>query len=482
LDKREFLVSTSFSFFPTKKTEVDIMRRESENLPRKPKFPTKSRQAICNEIILRRIKEAIEGSIVERQARWLGNSIGFDQSFVLSSRKKVIANRLLDDLLAGPVKVYKLTQKQTDFEVICANLLYGQRQNRPISVSMDRNVWCLGGRWRTSPFIIEAIHMLAKSAFIHMKKGYQYGNQARQARMWATKRLTELFIPMEVEDVQFNPVDIIMLRDEKGKLVDYQDTQETHRVRDILQKVNTVNSQALVQLAMSGRDDKMHRLETNLHAVYNVDFQHGGRLYTSTTEGYQLLSKEERKDILIDHQPTIELDFSGMLPRILYAWEGIQFDGDPYSILPDDPEMRPIFKKVFLALLNAKNEITAVQAGNQFLRKNWEYCCLMRERELKVKDHLIPWFKEAHKQIAHLFCQGSGLEVMNLDAKITLDVIEHFTNREIPVLSIHDSFIVYRHLRDSFIVHRQCEDELKQVMQSAYRCKTGGFECPVERA
>lgn len=417
----------------------------------------------------KKVKEDVEKSRVEHQGNWLQNSVRFDQNFMLSSRKRTVADALFDNLMENySGKIYKLDQKRSDFEVICANLLY-RRQKQPISVSMTQKSWSPGRHRRTSYFAIEGINMLARNKLINMKKGYQYKNQSRLSRIWPTKEFIDLFAPLETEDIRFEPVDLVNLRNKEGDLIDYKDTKETKRVRDILRKVNTVNSQILTQFIIP--DNGMgYRLETNLHAVYNGDFKHGGRLYTATRDGYQHLSGEERKSIRIDNKKTVELDFSGLHPRILYAWEGIQYDDDPYSILPDDLEMRQVFKKIFMCLLNSKDEVTAVRAGNKFLYDNRKYYNRMRKRGLKIKDDLIPMFQETHAPIAHYFCKGTGLKVMNLDSKIALDVLKHFAEKCIPVLAIHDSFIVYRHLKQ----------ELKQVMQSAYGLKTKGFNCPVK--
>lgn len=407
---------------------------------------------------------------LQREARWLDSSYRFDQNFLLSSRKKMISNQLLKNLITGTGKTYKLDQKQLDFEVICANLLTAHNQKQPVSISMNSNSWGSGKRWRTSNFIIKGVNMLADNGFIKMKKGYQYKNQARHTRIWATEKLNDLFNPLEIDDIQFKPVDIVNLHDKNKKLIDYKDNSETMRVRNILRKVNIVNSQFLAQFIFSDRGGMAHKMDTNLHAVYNCDFKHGGRLYTGTADGYQGLSKEERLTILIDNKKTIELDFDGFHPRILYTWEGIQYDGDPYSaILPNDPELRPIFKKVFLALLNAKDEVDAVKVGNQYLYENRKYYKLMTKKNLKIKNDIIPMFQKTHARIAHYFCKGSGLRVMNLDSKIALDILKYFANKNIPILCIHDSFITYKYLKD----------ELKKVMQAAYKRKTKGFSCPV---
>ena len=93
----------------------------------------------------------------------------------------------------------------------------------------------------------------------------------------------------------------------------------------------------------------------------------------------------------------------------------------------------------------------------------------MTKKNLNIKNDIIPMFQKIHAKIAPYFCKGSGLRVMNLDSKIALDILKHFANKNIPILCIHDSFITYKYLKD----------ELKQVMQAAYKRKTKGFSCPV---
>lgn len=78
-------------------------------------------------------------------------------------------------------------------------------------------------------------------------------------------------------------------------------------------------------------------------------------------DGYQGLSEEERACIHIDGEPTVELDFAGMQPRLLYSWEGIQYAGDPY-VLDGDAELRDLFKIVFLAIINSETKASKKRA------------------------------------------------------------------------------------------------------------------------
>ncbi len=173
--------------------------------------------------------------------------------------------------------------------------------------------------------------------------------------------------------------------------------------------------------------------------------------------------------ILINHQPTVELDFAGLHPRLLYALEKRQYNDDPYAILPDYPEMRKIFKIVFLILFNAKLKHTAEWESNQFVLNNEKYDNLMHEKGLTVKNDIIPLLQKVHAPIKKYFFQNVGLKLMNLDGQIALNILKHFANKNIPALCVHDSFVVYEHLKN----------ELKDVMQSVYKRKTNGFYCPV---
>ncbi len=407
----------------------------------------------------------------ERLARSLENALRFDQHLQLTPKKKTIAHQLLSDLLQG-ARIYKLQQKQTDIEIICANLLNAHLQNKFISVSMLLNNWKPSRYWRTSFFIPEAIKMLEKNDYITVKKGFQSKTNSRQTRIKPNKKLVEAFKDLDKKDIQFEPIEIVMLRDKDGNLIDYKDTRETRRVRSILRRVNLVNSRSIVQYIFKDRGGMVGSVETNLHAVYNRDFDHGGRLYTGTALGYQCFSEETRATFLIDNRPTIEVDFDGFYPRILYAWENIQYEEDPYSaIIPDAPELRSILKKIFLFSINCDKEITAIRACNNFLIKENHYHKVYR-RGLNVKNDILPMLKKAHKPVAQYFCTDAGLKVMNTDSKIALEVIKHFADKNIPILAIHDSFIVWNEYRE----------ELKRVMQQSYSKILNGFTCPVSCA
>ena len=58
---------------------------------------------------------------------------------------------------------------------------------------------------------------------------------------------------------------------------------------------------------------------------------------------------------------------------------------------------------------------------------------------------------------------------MNQDAAIALDVCNHFAENNIPILPVHDSFVI----------QQQYKSELLDVMKRTYTEHTNGFNCPV---
>ena len=441
------------------------------------KKPADSRKKIPAGAVLADARESIKE--YRKSNAWLQSAEWFDYDLRLAPGKRAIASRLLDDLTKGQ-RIYKRTQKELDFEVLCANVLYHYQRCKffhstkvksPVAISLNRNDWTLNRYRRVSYFTMKAVSLLKENNLIERKKGYGHEIKiyAQRTKIWPTKKLLEAFKPVRMEDFIFDPVELVFLRNEDKKPIGYRDTRETKRVREFLRKANIVNGQALVQYVDPESREK-YRLKSHLYCVYNVDLKHGGRFFASGLDRYQRFSEEDREHIQIDHEPTIELDFSGLHPRLLYAWEGIQYDDDPYRAVTNDSSLRPLIKDLLLRLLNADNEVKAVRAGNNLLKEHREYYILIREHGLNVKNDLIPMLKAAHKPISKYFCTGVGMKAMNTDSKIALDVITHFVNDNIPILVIHDSFVV----------QHKYKMQLRRVMQLAYKKHTGGFTCKIK--
>ena len=55
---------------------------------------------------------------------------------------------------------------------------------------------------------------------------------------------------------------------------------------------------------------------------------------------------------------------------------------------------------------------------------------------------LLKGYIDKHPQFDGVLNTGQALRLMNLDSQIAKMVLDHFTNKNIPVLCIHDSFII----------------------------------------
>ena len=77
---------------------------------------------------------------------------------------------------------------------------------------------------------------------------------------------------------------------------------------------------------------------------------------------------------------------------------------------------------------------------------------------------------ERHKDVLPLMFCGQAVYLQNMDSEIASGVLRHFVAKGVPVLVVHDSFIVAR----------DYAGELEAVMGDVYQ-KHMGFGCPVER-
>ena len=411
-----------------------------------------------------RIKADVARQLNQRRGspEWLNRDIRFDPSFRLNEYYKIKLDFFIE-LCANS----RRKENYLNLEILIANLLR-KRAVRPLRVSLNTRDWKRTRYNKAGESTIKLIHKLHKEGLIELMKGYITKKQSRQARIWPTEKLLEYF-PKLPNGVIYDPVEVVQLRDNKGRLKDYKETAQTRRIRAILTRANKVNNAANIVY----KPYREYVLHPSLIAIFKRKFTLYGRLHTKGHRHYQGLSSDERKEILINGEKIVELDFSGLHPHLLYAMEEKQLNGDPYNIIDDGPPVaRTFFKHILLCMLNAKDEKSAEQAANYWLYKHHYERNILNNWGIRSARPLMTKFREAHKHIERHFCNGkdTGLKIMNLDARIALDIVDHFAKQNIPILAIHDSFIV----------QRKYKEELRQVMESTYKKHTNGFKCKIK--
>ena len=240
----------------------------------------------------------------------------------------------------------------------------------------------------------------------------------------------------------------------------------------------------------------------------NRSWKQGGRFYGGF---WQHIPRQYRRHIRIDGEPTVEVDYSSHHPVLLYARKGINYwkeygsDNDPYDlreqfveIWPYDRESggavqltgsdeklrakeaeRLLIKTVMLVLINTKSEDTALKGIRKRIREltgdqySHDYHPL---KDVLLKKY-IKAIRMKHKPIASYLAHSGGMELQYLDSQITEEIVNYFSMRGIPILCVHDSYIIWKeYLQDlRFQMNKQWikfsglkESEVTKIWESEY--------------
>jgi hypothetical protein len=234
----------------------------------------------------------------------------------------------------------------------------------------------------------------------------------------------------------FCPPEIVILRDVNKKLIDYIDNDETRRIRFNLLAIN--DALAATELTYQGRlmrsgdilevDGKRIVVRNALYRVFNRgSFDLGGRFYGAW---WQNITGDERQCISLNGGPCIEVDYSQLHPRLLYAIAGKPLTGDAYTI---EGWNRPLVKEAMNTLINADDELSAMQSIARSIGGKGAF-----DKAQKLTGQI----KAKHPGIADSFGTGAGLRLMRLDSDMAESVQLKLIRRGIVGLPIHDSFIV----------------------------------------
>ena len=199
-----------------------------------------------------------------------------------------------------------------------------------------------------------------------------------------------------------------------------------------------------------------------LRRVFSLgSFKNGGRFYGGW---WQHVPSEFRKHIEIEGAITVEMDYSTMQPRILYAQAGLEPPSDSYLMSHWNPELRKTAKKAFLQLMNSSkssaNEnqwhrfaphIEDMEKPNDWSNLNeYEQSKIKREKFIEITgrdyNEFLSDLLSLHEPISDRFFSKAWGEMQFLDSQIAESVMLKLLDNEPPItaLPIHDSFIVRR--------------------------------------
>ena len=176
------------------------------------------------------------------------------------------------------------------------------------------------------------------------------------------------------------------------------------------------------------------------------------------------MGSSERERIQINGQPVVEIDFSAMQIGLLYARKGIDYwgtyDRDPYTLEGHEGEgcYRQLCKDCMTYMVACESKDKAIATTSYYLPRSYP------EASKELPKQLINQLEAMHADIADCFYQGLGGSTQYQDSEIAMSILRHFTEKGIPVLGIHDSFIIERTYRN----------ELEEKMMDSYSGVTNG--------
>jgi hypothetical protein len=330
---------------------------------------------------------------------------------------------------------------------------------------------------------IDVVRWLSKAKLIETASGFfdRATNKGRLTRIWPSGELIEFFEAacLPIYKIHRTPLEeTIILRDNEGNGREYDDTAETINMRRRLQEYNDLIAGQFIGIA--SLDQPWIELKNNSHLYVGPQYQQTKRVFnrSSSSKGgrfygpwWQGCPKERRKEIRINDHPTVEVDFKSLHVALLYAKRGIDYynldcDSDAYSVdvpgfLQTPFQTRRYCKLLMLTAINASSEKVAFSAFRSDRSNDDDKLgASLTNQQL---SSLLQSLRSKHPIIADDLCSDAGIDLMNMDSRITEAIIDGLTARRIPVLTVHDSYIVQYKFRAT----------LEESMINAYQTVTG---------
>jgi hypothetical protein len=352
----------------------------------------------------------------------------------LEERVKLTKNALLRDAQLALIA-----------NVVCAHF---RRPGTWVFYSRDHNHYAERVRRYVPPYysyrrMVDAVASLESRGLIEHRKTRPSPSAEYRSRIRATNHLLEL---PSTDAIEFfcDPREVVILRGPGGQPLDYQETNHTHAMRrDALEhneflsgldiRVEHPDAQFDAHGFLHVRGGWLDPRRRHLYRVFNRFWTHGGRWYGGW---WQSLPKDVRAQLLVNGETVIEHDYRACHLRLLCAQAGIDLpfheqDFDPYAIVGFD---RSHIKLAINIMLHASSERAALGAIASELS--------IRKLQGPRADLLISAVRKHFCGLERYWCSGIGLRLQSIDAEICRCVQRRLRYLGIPVLSVHDSFIV----------------------------------------
>ena len=377
---------------------------------------------------------------------------------LFGSKDSLISNYIIKEIQDKQL-TFTVRNKQENISVLVANLFKIHILNwRPYCRTyMDANEFT---EIRNKSYFNIGYQGWANTVRIFEKLGYLTifpgGYFEKQKKGYLTKlKITDKFKEL-INKFSLNYQDIlkrtpsISLKDSKDNEIKVINSKTTNPIRKRIERYNNLILSSDIELPIDKIDYDKRRKAWFANRTYakhylNRSYKSGGKYYGPY---WQNLSKELRKEIKINGQETVELDFNAMHLHLLYCKvnkklsDYIPEGKDAYE-LPN--RNRKIVKTSFICCINNncnKDNVNKV-VGPKVAKKYPE----LFVKNTSYRD-ILDELGSHHPEVRQFFYAQIGNEVSNMESKVSDYIIGKLTRKNILVLNIHDSFIVSINYKD----------------------------------
>ncbi len=277
-----------------------------------------------------------------------------------------------------------------------------------------------------------------------------------------------------VNTIATNTESVIEIRDKDGNVVA---KRLPPRQKELVQLLNKFNYKLV---------DSDFKIEDNKYSVQvkkiynNSSFGEGGRIYMSGAGVGEMINKQNRINLEINGEPTVECDYAQLFPRIAADLVGVTLDKsfDPYAISISGYKqsvIRSLSKVGLMCLFNCKDEEAATFA----LLREMNQKKLKEQIDQAKKEGEWPDFPIARRVITALmerndyihtyFFSDSALDLMAVESTMMDYIIERVMEDDQIMIPLHDSVIVQERYKDRAV----------GIMERAYDVVVGGNNCVI---
>lgn len=313
-------------------------------------------------------------------------------------------------------------------------MLFNATEETCIAISRDKNQYRIPARYGSLFFkydiMIPLMDMLEANDYIEIKLGYYDHNKksGETTRLTLTNKMKNLLQDISLDLKYCRPS--LVLKNKNKDIIHYDITAKTKELKKIVVDYNNYTNQH--EFLLDGK-----KQITDLTRIFNnSSWSQGGRFYGKIQNKLRL----DRPSITIDNQSTVEIDFSGIHPNMLYHLENKQLEGKAYDLGIQTP--RELIKKWILIVVNASNRKEAKYAFKEEVNDyNKENIAAISNAALEF-DLIDQAFKMKHKDISKFLYSGMGVDLQFHDSQIMSAILKQCINNDIVCYPIHDSLII----------------------------------------